>query len=258
MKPIYLFILLLLSKSTFAQLILEHTYSESNYVTLVSIEGEGNKYLSVDSSSKNVLLYNEDHSLWKRINTILPDNSVLESISCVSKKLIDLDDDIELAYSFVVPSSSSAPPLFVTRIYKEDGTILMTLPDVWKCTPVKVNSNWKILAYTTTKSETEVYSVPGAYLSIKRPEFDGSSEYLSLLYPNPMESSATLNYQLPKGTHVAKLKVYDINGKIMREYDITDQFSEILIGRGDLPSGLYTYKLHSSNQIISTKMFSVN
>jgi hypothetical protein len=39
---------------------------------VVNIEGDGYKYLGVDTATKDIKIYNTDHSLWKTIHTNIP------------------------------------------------------------------------------------------------------------------------------------------------------------------------------------------
>jgi hypothetical protein len=75
------------------------------------------------------------------------------------------------------------------------------------------------------------------------------------LYPNPVENAATLKYTLPAGTREATLNVYDLPGNVIRTYQVTDQFADILIQRESLPAGTYIYKLSAGNRILSAEKF---
>lgn len=232
-----------------AQVMLEQTYKDCYSFQTVNLEGDGTKYLAVDTTTKHVLLYNEDHSLWKRIETSLPDGASFMGVACVSRKLINIDDEIELTFSYTKSGIST------TRIYKEDGSIYQTIFDAYRCQPVKVNSKWKIIAYKPSNGY-EVYSVPGEYLGISKPGgSSGDVESSSTFFPNPMEASATLKYTLPAGIREGTVSIYDIKGNSIRSYRVTDQFSEILIARGDLSAGMYTYTLQTPGGAVSSDRF---
>lgn len=252
MKKLLIILAIGFTSSAKAQLTLEHTYAKTRNLEVVNIEDEGNKYCLIDTATNNVLLYNEDHSLWKRINTTVPAGSIFRGVACISKRMIDLNDDIELAFTYYTPGGTY---VYATQIYKEDGTVIKTLPDVHYCFPAIVNGKWKIIAYKVDDMTSDVYSVPGKFLNIVKPGAGSTDESTSMLYPNPMESAAMLKYQLPAGTHEANLSIYDMQGKLVRSYQVTDQFAEILVSREELPAGTYIYKLHTTTSVISTDNF---
>lgn len=78
-------------------------------------------------------------------------------------------------------------------------------------------------------------------------------EQTHTLYPNPMIASTTLKFANP--AHEAHtLRISDINGKLVKEIrDIAAE--EILIDRGSLPTGTYTYSLYNgSSKVLSGKL----
>jgi hypothetical protein len=226
---------LLLPFCSNAQMTLEHTYQNTAAFQTANIEGEGNKYVFFDKLNNDIKLYNEDHSLYKSIDSHLPANGTPSAVTCVSKKLFDGDDNVEVAFSYQVSGQNA------TVIVKDDGSIVKILSGIGFCAPKKMNSKWVIVA--TNASDVEIYTVPGQYLGL-RPA-PGSNEEAreadALLYPNPMATAATLSYTLPAKVHMATVEVYNSAGVLVRTYQVTDQFHDVLISRGELPAGNYFY-----------------
>ncbi len=75
-------------------------------------------------------------------------------------------------------------------------------------------------------------------------------------YPNPFNPTTTINFSLPKSAFVT-IKVYDILGKeiktILSENKDSGNHS-VLFDAGDLPSGIYYYKIIANNFIDTKKM----
>lgn len=254
MKKIILLInFLVFSLTVDAQLTLEHTYYKNRGVSVINIEDEGQKYIMIDTPSKELYLYNDDHSIWKKIKMPVPAGYTFYGYHWIAKKFIDLDNKLELAYSFYKVSS---PTVFYTsKIIKEDGTELYSFDDVAYTSPTRVNGKWKLLVPDFDSYFTEVYSVLGSIPYLKAPDVISGSDAETVFYPNPMEYAATLRYNLPAGTSSATLFVYDMQGKEVRSYSVTDQFTEILVNRSDLPAGMYTYKLQSESKVLSVEKF---
>jgi hypothetical protein len=79
---------------------------------------------------------------------------------------------------------------------------------------------------------------------------------LSQNYPNPFNPSTTINFEIPKSSHII-LKVYDINGK-----EVETLYSGVVNGGeysikwdgSNYSSGIYFYKLETPNFVETRKM----
>lgn len=75
-------------------------------------------------------------------------------------------------------------------------------------------------------------------------------------YPNPFNPSTKINFSLPKAQNVS-LKVYDINGKevaLLISGKVQGGNNSIDFFAGNLPSGIYIYRLEAGNFVESKKM----
>lgn len=233
-------VLLFLSNRSIAQVTEENRYSSLRTFQVVSLEGETQKFMLVDSATYNVLLFNDNHTLWKRINTTLSWGSTFAGIGCISTKLFNMDSDVELSFSYY---AVGAPTTYATEIWNEKGSIVQTLYGIGGLYPITINGKTKVIGTKVSSKETIVYSVPGKMAYITTPSPGTTTTPEATLFPNPMGSAATLRYTLPAGVREASLAIYDITGHEVRRYTVTDHFSDILINRGELPSGMYVYKL---------------
>jgi uncharacterized small protein (DUF1192 family) len=73
--------------------------------------------------------------------------------------------------------------------------------------------------------------------------------------PNPFDNQTTIRYQLPEGTTTAEIMVFDLNGRLIKNYPINKNQSEITIKASDIGSGLFIYSLVQNGQeLLSKKM----
>ncbi len=71
--------------------------------------------------------------------------------------------------------------------------------------------------------------------------------------PNPFTDKTTIKYQLPQGTSKASLMVFDLNGRIVKEFVLTENKSELTIDATQIGKGLFIYSLLQNGQELMTK-----
>jgi hypothetical protein len=75
-------------------------------------------------------------------------------------------------------------------------------------------------------------------------------------YPNPFNPQTTIRFAIPASGHVS-LKVFDVLGNEVRvlvdEYRPAGYY-DVLLEAGDLPSGLYLYRLQSAGNTVTRKL----
>jgi hypothetical protein len=73
--------------------------------------------------------------------------------------------------------------------------------------------------------------------------------------PNPFSNSTVIGYALPSGTNGAVISVYDLTGRTLRSFNLSDGEGQITLNAGDLPEGLYIYDLQvNGRQVLERKM----
>lgn len=248
----FVIVLLLIPVSVFGQLTLEKTYAGNHRMYLERVDGEGYKFAGVEDATKNVFIYNEDHSLWKKITTGIPLNAtILYTLPLyTSKTLFNSDNKIEV---FVCYADATG---YTAKLFNEDGVTLQVFNDAFAHTIKKSDNGWKLLIYHSSIPQvTDVYSLPGQYVGVQKSDVKEDAE--TLLYPNPMNDAATLLYNLPVGASSGRIEVYNSAGVLMRSYQVTNQFSSIIVHRGDLPAGNYSYKVIVPGASAAAKQFIV-
>lgn len=73
-------------------------------------------------------------------------------------------------------------------------------------------------------------------------------------HPNPFTEETIISYYLSEDTRSATLFVYDMTGKQLKNFKLSQKSSgEIVISGGELDAGLYMYSLVADGQLIGTK-----
>lgn len=252
MKKILLAAALMSAATAKAQMTLEHSYQPVSYFQVVNLEDEGEKYAMYDTTTKTLKLHNPDHSLWKTIQIPISAGFSFSNVYCLSTKFFNGDSKVELFYSEYNYTQSK----YNGYVINEDGNILNTLPDVYYLIPAKVGNGWKV--YCTSQLYKEnVYSVPGSMptpTGLKPAEMKTSD---ATIYPNPAGEKATLRYTLPSGTATGTLHVFDASGRVVRSYQVSNMYNDVLIHTGDLTPGVYTYKLTAEGAAPASARFVV-
>ncbi len=247
-----------------AQITYEHSYLGKVSMFYAKLDVEGYKYIGVDTLTKNVQLFNTDHTLWKTIPITQPANckGVGLNASVTSEHLFNSDDKIEVAISFSIKDSIGWA--YDTKIINEDGVVIFDFPNIGGVSIYNIAGVWKLFGsfyqhsptFTQTYTHTDVYGLPGTYSGM-RVMNTNSTVTETELYPNPVENSAVLVYNLPEGTHNAQLSIYNSAGRMVRQSEITDQFDNVLIEKNGLPTGVYIYKIANNEGVLDTKQFEV-
>lgn len=87
----------------------------------------------------------------------------------------------------------------------------------------------------------------------------GSTEILGQNYPNPLQNTATINF-LSDGSQTT-IQLFDTNGRLLRtivQQELPQGQQSITINRGDLPAGIYFYRLSSKTLSATRQMMIVD
>ena len=75
-------------------------------------------------------------------------------------------------------------------------------------------------------------------------------------YPNPFNPTTNIKFEIPQ-SDLINLSVYDLNGKLIEEIvneNISAGTYEVKFSGKNLSSGIYFYRLKSSNSVLTNKM----
>jgi len=70
--------------------------------------------------------------------------------------------------------------------------------------------------------------------------------------PNPFTDRTVINYTLPNNTK-ATITVFDMSGKLIRDYNISNQKGQVIINASEIGKGLFIYALTSNNEVMISK-----
>jgi len=247
----FLFLLVLTAFRSQGQITLEHTYSgvSAGYVQLPLA---GYKYFVMDVTNNQCRLYNNDHSLWKTITLSIPANYFLYDIAYVSENLFNTDNSIELLYVSYNYNSTGGYYTYDTRIATETGNVLLSVPGGGYSAVYNAQTGSKLFIWVYDYSQTVytvntmIYSIPGQIVTDMPEVSAGKTGSLGSAFPNPATDVVTIPYTLPTDINQAELKLYDGNGNMLRIFRVDRTFDNIRMQAGDLPNGMYFYRLEAN------------
>jgi hypothetical protein len=102
---------------------------------------------------------------------------------------------------------------------------------------------------------TDLFLTPSQLTSVDESEIPEAVE-LSQNYPNPFNPTTTIPFKLNEASRV-QLVVYSMNGQIVAELlnkNLSAGEHSVNFDATNLPSGIYIYRLQSSNTVLTKKM----
>ena len=186
MKTAIPYLLFLIAFNSFAQISLEHTYTNS-FVTRIKLENSGEKYYELKRETNELFLYNSDHTLWKTI--ILP--ATIPHMYAPSAKIINIsetkinpDFNIEVVFVYYDINTNKTN----CKVFSENGTTVLTILNIAPETYLSEISGLSDKLIATGTTETKVYSFPELLLentynngNLKRIKLENSGEKYFLL-----------------------------------------------------------------------------
>lgn len=73
------------------------------------------------------------------------------------------------------------------------------------------------------------------------------------VYPNPAVSYTNIYYTLPQGTTQGELTLYDLTGRVLKEYTVTSAFDHLRLTTSDIAAGTYFYQLSINGNAVAAK-----
>ena len=278
-KLLFLIFVFILTKTSSAQITLEHTYDSASIVGpnsfsglfyMVDLEVDSFKYMRTywvyGTSERQLRFYNLDHSIWKTIDiSSFPTPPPLSlnygfSILYVSQHLFNSDDSLEFMYA-----CTDCSPNF-TAIYNEAGRQLffgdslepvvdLHVPQAMR--PIYSTQQGTKMILSHMNGTVNVYSLNGILttgIDMYAPK--GGPEFK--IAPTPTSEFTRINFSLPQGINNAQIIVCDINGNKLKEYNVDSSFNDLVINNKDFPPGTYLFTLQSQNDIITRKQIVIH
>jgi len=253
MQKLILFVgILYISLSGFGQINLDQTYSYSGTFTTLSISGD--KFFVMDVGLSQCRIYNTNFSLWKTINLTVPATNYLYDIAYISENLFTTDNALCLIYSYYNYDATNLYYTYTTKIIKENGTVLLSLPGCqYNYVTTLTDGSTKLVTYSYDYSvnpytiATSVYDLPGnLYVSLpEKTEISTTSQLKA--FPNPASNRLTLLFDLPLNVTDATLTITDLQGRLIHSYPVQPNTNRLDVQVAQLPDGVYFYVIQSSN-----------
>lgn len=226
-------------------LTVEHVYGQRLERTVLDVSGE--KYY--ETNEHQLLIYNNDHSLWKTINLHAPDEMYqIHNVTSITEHQFDDDNQVEVVYTMsndVLFGMSSE-----SYVAKENGELLLTVPQASFLYLSEITGLDKKLIAGFSRSDDsdtgpvgyagEVYRVD-RMMSASGFENDARA----MLYPNPARSLLNINAKL----QITQITIYNILGIPVKQQNGRDLKQMNIEG---LATGHYLVKLMDTNQKEST------
>jgi Secretion system C-terminal sorting domain len=84
-------------------------------------------------------------------------------------------------------------------------------------------------------------------------EIENKAFTLSQNTPNPFSEKTTINYTIPSNVNKAMLAIFDLNGKMLLQYNLQQGKNQLTINGNSLSAGMYLYSLIADGQEVLSK-----
>lgn len=256
-------LILFLFTMVFGQINLEHRYA-NGWVQYVKLKNSGEKYYLFDKNSFTLKIYNLDHSVYKSINIpVAYDGYTPWYVSLVSEGLFTNNDLI----CFLAMYTSNDNLQHKSRIITSNGSsadVLMTLDSCYSASVVQTAQGTKLITNeyvdlsTTMSSFSKVYSLPSS-LPAAVAESSNMPNRIEIgqSYPNPVNGTISIPYELPAGEREATLQIYNALGQEVLNFRVDNNFRNLQLSSDRLSAGTYIYNLRTAGNISESKRFTV-
>ncbi len=246
---------------------MEHTYPNAGYsydrsqLFLWEFEASGHKYVKIDRTAEEVVLYNLDHTFFKSFSFAdHPSTVMVATFLYMSEHLFDLDDGIEYMYF----TWDGASPSYL-RVYDEDGSVHLNMDGGFVYVYSTLHNQQypiynspegtKLVVSMGDEQSARVYSLPGTL----SPDFastvqNGHAMALSsfMSYPNPVLCGSMVDVVLPQGVHRGRLELFNGVGQLVREVPFDGAGDRVRLDTSMLPAGTYVHQLRVDRLLTGT------
>jgi hypothetical protein len=190
---------------------LEHEYG-SQITSSIVLENSGQKYYLSDVSTKQIKIYNSDHTIWKTITLPIPSYLSLMAVVHLSESKINPDSHLEIGYIVY----HSAQNQYELKIANEEGFILLDLPAPYNISDIEKQSNKLILTPSILGSspyKSIVYTLPDLTLEHEY----AHNNYSGLVIRKKLETSGEKFYVGEE----QQIKIYNSDHTLWKTIDVT-------------------------------------
>ena len=237
-----------------AQISQDASYAYSGTFTKLALSGD--KFFVMDVTNSQCRIYNTNHSLWKSINLEVPAGQYLYDIQYVSENLFTTDNSLCLIYTYYLYDEVNQYYTYTTKVIKEDGTLLLSLPgcQYYYVTELQDGAT-KLITYSYDYSifpstiTTGVYSLPGTLLAVSSATIDPAGTAAFKVFPNPASQQVNLLFPEPIKSQDATLELRNASGQLLQQIPVQIGQNQLQLNISQYPRGMYFYQLRQQNQV---------
>jgi len=117
------------------------------------------KFYKVDKKKGELLVFNEDNSLWKSIALKTPKGHLIDDINIIDVSMMDDKNELKIlftcyykgTYTMEDLSEHFSKQVFMLNIIDEEGNFLLQIPEAMDYKLLTANGKNKLLVYKTDK-----------------------------------------------------------------------------------------------------------
>ena len=248
-------VILFITISVKSQITFENKYPIQPFkLKLCNLTNGGYKYYWLDQTTNQIKMYNANHTIFKTINVTPPTTPfVYNGLLFISDNLFNSDNLVEFVINYY-----KSPSTYQSILFNENNINLFTSNSpAGELLNISGNYKWKLPS--TTTDSTFIYGLPGSLpceacggpTSIVKN--NTTTNTIPNAYPNPTSTQITIPYTLTNSDTKGKINIYDINGKIVKEYNVDNTFDNLILDTQEFSAGTYYYNLTTNSGVSDAK-----
>ena len=246
MKTLLISIFISIQLFAFSQITLDATYEGS--AGFSQIKENAFRFYNYDTTNRQCVIYDDQHQQLNAIDLGLTDSQYLSSINYVSENLFDLDENLELLFTFSewVLVDTTWYLYYQSKVINENGDLLVNLPGAQYNSVTNTNSGSELLSWvydyalSSYPIETLVYHIPGNYSDVE----NKSADEQMAAWPNP----CTQQIYLPVSENSNSIRIFNEQGLLVDEVNSSSTQTPVKYSVNHLSAGLYFYQSISDNK----------
>lgn len=248
-------VILFFTMTVKSQITLENKYPVSpNNLKLCNLTNGGYKYYLLDQANNQIKMYNSNHSLFKTINVTPPTPPfTYGGLKYISDNLFNADNLVEFMIVYY-----QSPSTYQAKLYNESNSLLFS-SNTNAGELLNISGSYKLKLPSINSDSTYIYSLTGSLpcdacggpTSIVKN--NPTTTTMPNAYPNPTSTQITIPYTLTNNDTKGKINIYDINGKVVKEYNVDNSFDNLILDTQEFSAGTYYYNLTTSSGVSDAK-----
>ncbi|WP_430410140.1 tail fiber domain-containing protein [Kordia sp.] len=199
----------------------------------------------------------------KSEENVLDKISQLDAVTYTFKENDQLNLPSELQHGFLAQNIEEVFPELVTTVRKPILDKDNKEVDAYEYKVVNYTGLISVLTSSLNELNDKVSALESELEDVKRENSNSKSGFnkqdrkelnfsMEQNRPNPFTNQTVINYTLPSNTR-ATISVFDLSGKFIRDYSLTNNKGQVTINSSDIGKGMFLYSLISDSKIIITK-----